>query len=269
MVERLVYTEKVVGSIPTGSILKMVFIDIHSHIDILPNIPKVVEDAVNANVKIILASGLDKRTNRKTIEIASKYNEVKSCLGFYPTDALKLSDSEFKEELKFIKNNKPCAISEVGLDLKENKEETLEKQKKRFSEFIKLSKKLDVPIIVHSRKAEKHAIDLLEKFDNKKIIMHCFSGNFKLVKRIINNKWFFTIPTNIKHSEHFQKIIELTPIQQLLCETDSPFLHPDKKRNNTPKNVVESYKKIAEIKRLPLKKVEKQIEKNYKSLFNC
>ncbi len=246
----------------------MVFIDIHSHLDILPNIPKVIQDAVKANI-LIFGAGIDKKSNRKLIELASKYKQVKSCLGIYPTDSLKLSDKEFKEELEFIKKNKPCAISEVGIDLKESPETTLEKQKKRFLEFLKLAKELNIPIIIHSRKAEKQIVELLEEFNYDKVIMHCFSGNFKLVKKIIENKWYFSIPTNVKHSEHFQKIIELAPITHLFCETDSPFLHPDKKRNNVPLNVIESYKKIAEIKKIPLKKVESQIEKNYKSLFNC
>ncbi len=97
--------------------------------------------------------------------------------------------------------------------------------------------------------------------------MHCFGGNMKLVDKIIKNNWYLTAPTNIKHSEHFQKIIQKTPIEQLFCETDSPFLHPDKLPNNEPANVIESYNKIAEIKKMPLAEVEKIIEGNYKRLF--
>jgi len=147
------------------------------------------------------------------------------------------------------------------------KESTLEKQKKTFQKFINLARELNIPIVIHSRKAEAEAIELLEKSEYKKIIMHCFNGNLKLVKKIIENGWFLSIPTNVKHAEHFQKVIELTPIEQLFCETDSPFLHPDKKFPNEPANVVESYKKIAEIKKLSLKEVEKKIEENYKKLF--
>ena len=104
--------------------------------------------------------------------------------------------------------------------------------------------------------------ELLEKLNYNKIIMHCFSGNMKLVDKIIKNNWNLSIPANVKHSEHFQKIVEKTPIKQLFCETDSPFLHPDKLQENEPANVIESYKKISEIKALPLAEVEKQIEEN-------
>jgi TatD DNase family protein len=97
--------------------------------------------------------------------------------------------------------------------------------------------------------------------------MHCFSGNMKLIQRIIKNGWFLSIPTAVKHATHFQEVIKLAPLNQLLCETDAPYLHPDKERDNESKNIIVSYEKIAEIKKLPLKEVEKQIEDNYRRLF--
>ena len=91
----------------------------------------------------------------------------------------------------------------------------------------------------------------------------------KLVKRVIENGWSFSIPANVKNSDHFQKVVEVVPIGQLFCETDTPFLHPDKKFPNEPKNVIESYKKIAEIKKISLEEVEKKIEGNFRRVFCC
>ena len=86
--------------------------------------------------------------------------------------------------------------------------------------------------------------------------------------REVDNKWFLTIPTNVTFSEHFQKVIQVVPIGQLFCETDSPYLHPIKgEKNNEPGNVIESYKKIAEIKKITLIETEKKLEENYKKLF--
>ena len=245
----------------------MTFIDIHSHLEMCQD--EIIDNAKKANVKIILTCGIDIKTNRKALELSKKFPEVKACLGIYPTDSLNLTDKELNEEINFIKQNKNkiIGIGEVGLDQKEKDQSTLEKQKKTFQKFINLARELNIPIVIHSRKAEAEAIELLEKSNYKKIIMHCFNGNLKLVKKIIENGWFLSIPTNVKHAEHFQKVIELTPIEQLFCETDSPFLHPDKKFPNEPANVVESYKKIAEIKKLSLKEVDKKIEENYKKLF--
>ena len=175
---------------------------------------------------------------------------------------------EIDSEIEFIRKNKNkiSAIGEIGLDLKYGKD--LEKQKIALEKLVNLAKELEIPAVIHSRDAEKECIDLLEKLNYNKIIMHCFSGNMKLVERIINNQWHLSIPANVKHSEHFQKIVEKTPIKQLFCETDSPFLHPDKLRDNEPANVIESYKKIAEIKKMSLAEIEKIIEENYKRLFS-
>lgn len=244
----------------------MTFIDIHSHLDLMKDLDSVIENASVKNVRIVTAS-TTKKSIGKTLEISKKYENVFCTLGLYPIDALKLSDSEVDQAIELIreKKNSIAGIGEVGLDLKHSYE--LEKQKTNLKKFIELAKELNKPLIVHSRRAEKEAIEYLESFNYNKIIMHCFSGNFKLVNRIIENGWFFSIPTSVKSSEHFQKVIEITPLEQLFCETDSPYLHPDRKFPNEPSNVLESYKKIAEIKNISLEKVEKRIEENYKNLF--
>ena len=244
-------------------------IDIHSHIDICKDIEAIIENAKKQNVKILTA-GTSPKSNREILKLKIKYPEINICLGIYPIDALKISEKEMDSEIEFIKKNKEkiSAIGEVGIDLKHAKEDSLETQKENLKKFVNLARELNIPVVIHSRKAEKECIELLEKLNYNKIIMHCFSGNMKLVSRIINNNWNLSIPANVKHSEHFQKIVEVTPIENLFCETDSPFLHPDKLRDNEPSNVIESYKKISEIKNLPLVEVEKQIEENYNELFN-
>jgi TatD DNase family protein len=202
------------------------------------------------------------------MELASKYPEIKVSLGIYPVEMLKMSEKEISDEISYIKKNKDkiIAIGEIGIDLKEAGE--LEKQKKNFERLLKLALELDLPVLIHSRKAEVECIEVLEKLGMKKAIMHCFSGKINLVKRIISNGWFFSIPASITFSEQFQKLTKEVPVSQLLCETDSPFLNPVKgKRDNEPANVIESYKKIAEIKGLSLKESEKKIEENYKRLF--
>ena len=130
-----------------------------------------------------MVCGIDVKTNRKVLELVEKYEAVKVCLGIYPTDGLKMSEDEVDDEIDFIRKNKEkvIGIGEVGLDLKESDE--IKRQKIIFEKFIKLSKELDIPIVVHSRKAEKEAIEVLEKNNCKKVVMHCFNGNFKLYRQ--------------------------------------------------------------------------------------
>jgi TatD DNase family protein len=251
---------------------KECFIDVHCHLDMTKEIPieKIIENAVNNDVKIMINQGVKPESNRKSLELSEKFKEVKCALGLYPIDSLSLSDSDIDEELDFIRKNKDkiAAIGEVGLDFKESeKKEEYEKQIKTFEKIIDLSIELNKPLIVHSRKAELECIETLEKKKAKKVVMHCFSGKFSLVKKIEQNGWFLTIPTSVKNSEHFQKIIKETKIEQLLCETDSPYLHPDKKWPNEPANVIESYKKIAEIKGISLEETKKKIFENFMRLI--
>ncbi|HLD55286.1 MAG TPA: TatD family hydrolase [Candidatus Nanoarchaeia archaeon] len=247
----------------------MTFIDIHAHLEFFDNLDKIIKKAKKRNVKIILANGIDVETNKKVLAFAKEYPEVQACLGIYPANALKLIKKEIDSEIKIINENKDkiIAIGEVGLDLKEAGVETLVKQKEILKKFVKLAKDLDKPIFIHSRKAEKETVDLLETLNYNKIIMHCFNGKLNLVEKGIHRGWFFSIPTTVKFNEQFQEMIKIIPIEQLFCETDSPFLHPDKKFPNEPANVIESYNKIAEIKGIPLADVEKKIEENYRKLF--
>lgn len=246
------------------------FIDSHCHLDFYPEkkLPEIISRAKENKVLKILSNGTNPETNRKNLELKSKFPQVEVALGIYPIDALSMSEAEIEKEISFIKSNadKITAIGEVGLDLKES--QNLEAQIKVLKKFISLSKQLNKPLIIHSRKAELQCIELLEKEKAPRVLMHHFSGKLSLVKRIIENSWFLSIPASVKRSEHFQNVIKIAPIQNLLCETDSPFLHPDKLPENEPANVVESYKKIAEIKSLTLKQVESEIEKNFKKLFD-
>jgi len=248
------------------------FIDCHCHLDFYKDeeIKEIVERARKKGVGIIVDNGVDPRTNRRIIGLSEKYTEIKPSLGLYPIDAISISKEEVDKEINFIRENKGkiVAIGEVGIDFKESeKKEEQVRQEELFDRIVKLAIKLDKPLIVHSRKAEKECIEILEKNKAKKVIMHCFNGNLKLVKRIEENSWFLTIPTNVTFSEHFQKVIGQTKIENLLCETDSPYLHPEKKRNNEPGNVIESYKKIAEIKGMKFNDVEEKIGENYRRLF--
>jgi TatD DNase family protein len=249
------------------------FIDSHCHIDFYSDleIEKIIERARKANVKVIINNGIDIKSNRKALELTKKYPEVKVALGIYPMNALKLKDEEINSEIEFIRRNKEkiIAIGEVGLDLKWTKD--LGGQEMIFERFIDLAMELDKPIIVHSRDAEKQAIEILKKKKAKKVVMHCFSGNMNLVKKIIENGWSISIPTSVKYNELFWEIVKEIPIENLFCETDSPYLSPKKgEMNNEPKNIIAGYEKIAELKKITLKLFEQKIEENYKRLFlNC
>jgi TatD DNase family protein len=256
-------------------------IDIHCHLDhpfFNGKTDEMVNNAEKSGLKIILTAGINPETNRKTLELAEKYNIVKAALGIYPVRTLqkeietgnyplKPNIFDIDKEIEFIKKNenKISAIGEVGLDYSQG--EKSKEQKELFEKLISLAEKIKKPIIVHSRKAEFDCVEILETSKLKKIIMHCFSGKKSLVKRISDNGWFLTIPTNVVRSHQFQFIADYVPITQLFCETDAPYLSPFKEKQNQPAFVIESYKKIAEIKNMDLKEVVNNVYMNWQRIF--
>jgi len=121
--------------------------------------------------------------------------------------------------------------------------------------MLALAEKLGKPVVIHSRKAEHDTIEMIKSTKLKKVVMHCFCGKKSLVKKIIDNGWFLTAPTSITRSTQFQENIMLCPITQLFVETDAPYLSPYKDKRNEPGFIIESYKKIAEIKNMEISEV--------------
>ncbi|MEM4260529.1 MAG: TatD family hydrolase [Candidatus Woesearchaeota archaeon] len=248
----------------------MNLLDVHAHLDYYKTEEEqdsIIENCKKNNVTVI-TQGTTIESNRKVLELAKKYNFIKPALGVYPTHCIEYEEKQMNGEFDFIRKHNPTAIGEVGLDYKEVKNELLIKRmKKCFEEFIEISRQKNIPIIVHSRNAELDTIEILEQFDHKKIIMHCFSGRKHHIKRIIENGWSFSIPCNIIKLEHFQNIVKQQELTKIFTETDSPFLSPYPKKKNEPSFVIESLKKIAEIKKLSIEETANIIYNNYQRMF--
>ncbi len=255
-------------------------VDVHAHLDhplLIDKIEEIVHRAKNSGLKRVIANGINPETNRKCLELSKKYDIVKCAMGIYPRNALKkeiengeyqlkISDFDIDEEIDFIRKNKNniVAISEIGLDFVNGEDK---QQIEDFEKMIGIAEELKKPVVVHSRKAEQRCIEILENSKLKKIVMHCFSGKKSLVKRIADNGWFLTVPTIVVRSQQFQDIAKNVPLSQLFCETDSPYLSPYKNQRNEPAFVVESYKKIVELKQMDMTEVINNIYMNWQKVF--
>ena len=139
-----------------------------------------------------------------------------------------------------------------------------------FRKIINFAKKVKKPIVIHSRKAEKECIDVLEdeiKHKEIDVVQHCFSGKKSQMTRAIELGHYFSIPPNIIIASNFQTLVKKCPLSQLLTETDSPWLSPYKDRPNEPAFVAKTIEKIAEVKGMNVKEVEEQIWQNYLKVF--
>lgn len=248
----------------------MKLVDVHAHLEdkrFNDDLDAVVKRAEDAGVKIIINSGTDSERNRKCLELSEKYPLIKCSFGWYPVGSL---SKDIEKEIKWIEANKDkCwAVGEIGLDyMEESKELYSEKQKEMFRQMIRLAKKINKPIVIHSRRAEKDAIEVLEQEKATRVIMHCFNGNINLIKRAADSGYYFSIPAVITRLQHFQTLVEMVDLKQLLTETDSPYLAPVAGERSEPKNVAITIKEIAKIKKLSEEEIANQIWDNYKKVF--
>jgi len=165
------------------------------------------------------------------------------------------------------KNEGLVGIGECGLDYHWVKEEVFrEKQKVMFIKFINLSKELNLPLIVHSRNSDEDLIKILESegMKGKRVMLHQFEGK-GLAQKVIINNWFVSIGPGIQRSKNRKRLVRDLPLKNLLLETDSPWFGDGEL--GTPLNVKKAAAKIAEIKGITLKEVEKQTDLNAIKLF--
>lgn len=240
--------------------------DVHSHMDFFnaEELKLILDNS--KEVALIISNSVNIKSCEKNLELSKSYPQIKLATGLYPEDTLK--ERDFIKLKEFVEKNKAqiIAIGEIGLDKTERCDFSI--QKRIFIQELEFAKKLNLPSIVHTRKAEKEVLEILENYKDQKIILHCFSGNFKLIKKAIELEFYFSIPIILIKSEHFQRLVNEVPRNKILTETDSPLLSPYKDKKNQPAYIKETIKKLAEIWKISEKEVETQIEKNTKHVFS-
>jgi TatD DNase family protein len=241
----------------------MELIDTHAHLD-FPEFDlcreEVLSCADNKGVTVINSC-----LNPKGFELMRRYKKVFLTLGCgpYKFDEYDIQYKLIKEHIKEI-----VAVGEIGLDYYWVKEaEKRELEKEQFTKLLKLAKEYDMPVVIHSRDAESDALELLEQNDIKKAIMHCFSGNMTQAERAIAQGYLISIPTNLLKSKQKQKFAKKLPLESIVLETDSPYLCPFPGKVNEPIYIIESAKKIAEIRGIDYEEVAEATTKNAKEFF--
>lgn len=257
------------------SVRGMLLVDVHAHLD-FPDFDTdrddVLKQCEEVGIKVIVDNGVDVATNRKVLELSKKYSLLKPSFGFYPVHVAEVGIERVKDELSWIENNNPFALGEIGLDYKVGDDDlvgNLHKgvQREAFRLFIRLGKKLAVPLIIHSRKAEEDVISILEEENAEKVILHCFMGKKKFVERARDLGYSFSVPVSVVKLDQLQWLVKNVPLKQLLTETDAPYQGPVRGERNTPVNIQFSIKKMAGLLGMTAEDVANQLFMNYQRLF--
>ena len=250
-------------------------IDSHCHLDhepLLSDLPNIIQRSKNIGIEKLLTISTSLESFNRIKDIVNKDEIIYGTIGIHPHEADKetITSDEIVNNLN--KYPKIIGIGETGLDFYyENSER--KKQINSFIEHIEASLKSNVPLIIHSRDAEKETFEILNEYKNKnlKILMHCFTGSFEFAKKLINLNSFFSASGIItfKNSLDLQNTFKSLPLERILIETDSPFLAPVPKRGkkNEPSFIDFTAAKLALIKDITKEDLIKITTKNFNKLF--
>ncbi|MHA1872851.1 MAG: TatD family hydrolase [Candidatus Heimdallarchaeaceae archaeon] len=247
-------------------------IDTHCHLahpDLIKNVDQIIQDAKKQMDAVILSVAPDDK--EESFKIYEKYKGfVFISLGIHPIDVQKMTDKQIEDYKKFVLEHKNdmVAIGEVGLDyhwIKDKK--TNIRTKQVFIEFLDIAKELNLPVVLHLRKAAQEGFDIITNNDIKKAIFHCYAGNLTLAKEIIEQGYYISVSTNLMNSKNTKKIAKRFPLENLLTETDAPYLSPFPGKPNVPQNVKYILEKMSGLRQQPIKEIDKVIMNNAKKLF--
>ncbi|MEW6702017.1 MAG: TatD family hydrolase [Bacteroidota bacterium] len=251
------------------------FIDTHAHL-FYPNfngeVDKIIERAKQADVNYIIVPGTDIQTSVQAIELADKYDCVYAAVGIHPHDSKDWNDSLIQKLEELAKNKKVVAIGEIGLDYFYDFSPR-EMQMNAFEAQIELALKLNLPIIVHNREANEDIMKIVRKYKNSglRAQFHCFAGSIADARELVEMHHYISFPGIItfKNAENIRKVLSRVALENLLLETDAPFMTPTPHRGerNEPAYIKLVAEKIAEVHHLTHEDVGRTTSYNAHKFF--
>jgi TatD DNase family protein len=265
------------------------------------------ERSRNAGVCKQIQIGCDEVSSLAAVKLAKENEDFFATVGIHPTDIknigkkLSFRTKGFEDYVSTIKNiddlilffeklikqnsAKIKAIGECGFDFyHDKKDDFYDIQKDALIKQFRLAEKFNLPLVIHTRDANKELIDFfteykshlcLNSMESLKGVIHCFSGTLEMAKIFTEKHGFYLgiggIITYNKSTE-LREIVAQIPAKFLITETDSPFLPPHqwrkKESRNEPTCLPEIIEKIAEVKNIPIEEMAEILEKNARDLFN-
>jgi TatD DNase family protein len=132
--------------------------------------------------------------------------------------------------------------------------------------FIEIATELDLPIVIHSRKAEAEATEILERSFSGDVLMHCFDGLPEIAERVAENGWYITLPANFGKYRNRVSAAEILPLSQIMLESDGPYLSPDSERNE-PSKILHGAESLSKVHGKSLTKIATAITQNAKRFY--
>jgi TatD DNase family protein len=250
------------------------YIDSHCHInfpELNQKIDEVLSNMDSNNISHALCVSVTLDKINEILDLTKKYSNIYASVGVHP-DYEDIQEPDIDTLFKYSKNEKIVAIGETGLDYFRLKGD-LSWQRDRFRTHIRAAIKSKLPLIIHTRKAPDDTISIMkeEAANSATGVMHCFTESYEMAKKAIDLGFYISFSGIItfKNAETLRETVKKIPIENILIETDSPYLAPVPNRGklNEPANVRYVAEKIAELKGLSVEKVAEITTNNFFKLF--
>lgn len=231
-----------------------------------------VKGIIESDVEYVVDAAFNRQGTLDSIKHANMYPWCYATVGVHPYDVGELSEEMIEEFKELAMDPKVVAIGEIGLDYHmENPDKEL--QRKWFRRQIRLAKELDLPIMVHAREADRETMDILKEEEafTQKVYIHCFSGSKEMGLEYVKLGAVLGIdgPVTFKNNRKTCEVVEAVPIENILIETDAPYLTPVPHRGekNNPAYVEFVARKIAELKGMDYEDVARITNENARKYY--
>lgn len=252
-------------------------IDTHAHLSFpqfKDDIRSVLDRAWNAGLQhiIVVGAGDGLDGNEKALEFSRTDERLFATVGIHPHDTAEIKDEWISKLKKIALDEKIVAFGEIGLDYY-HKHSSPDIQRSRFADLLNLACDIGKPVVIHDRDAHADVWKIIEKVGIPKQggVFHCFSGDVKFAKKVIDAGFCISIPgvVTFKNANALQEVVAVMPLEKMVIETDSPYLTPEPYRGkrNEPAFVAKVAAKIAEIKGLNVEDVARVTSLNARRLF--
>ncbi|MCI5972480.1 MAG: TatD family hydrolase [Anaerococcus sp.] len=230
----------------------------------------IIRDLSNFNVKAVINPGCNVKDSKLAVKLAKEFDNFYAQVGIHPEEVSRMGESDLEIIEKLAQNPKVVAIGEIGLDYywrDDNKDE----QKEVFIKQLEMARRLDLPVVVHTRDVGEDAYEILKDFTDLKVQIHCFSEGLDLLDKYMDLGFYISIGgvVTFSNGENEKLAASHVDINRLMLETDSPYLTPEPYRGlrNDPRKIIEVSREIAKLRGMKLKKLQKRTSKNAEEFF--
>ncbi len=267
---------------PAPEPLPVPCVDAHAHIEIVantsfdsPEVRQVIEDAARAGIDRIVQVGYSAEQSQWGANLAALYDgQVLAAVALHPNEAPVVDDLD--SDLAIIENlaSQPRvrAIGETGLDYFRTPPELRGRQQESFKWHIDLAKRMKKALVIHDRDSHDDVLSvLLEVGAPEKTVFHCFSGDVDMAKKCIERGYILSFAGTVtfKNAPELREALAITPIDQILVETDSPFLAPTPHRGslNSPAQIATIVRAMAQERKADLEEFANALSGNAERVF--